>query len=103
MVFNEVRVGDGLRHEGVLFIKTSPAEFCPPVSREPLARRRLRAGGARERILQPVVFLVGLGLAAGTCACSSKPQMAAGTPHEIGIALSVSPTATPSATPSPSQ
>lgn len=107
MMLSEVRVGDGVRQGDVLFMKTPPLEFFAPVSSDPVLGRRLIRGSAFECISRLAIFSLALVLAAGAWSCSSEPPMhgALGTPHVIGMPgqVPVSPTATPTAMPTPSQ
>lgn len=96
---------DGLRDDDEFCMKAPPVEFCDPVSREPVPGKRLMRASAFERILQLDILSVALVLAVGAWACSSKPRVegAVVRPNIGRIArgpISVTPTATPSATPS---
>ena len=102
MMLSEVRIGDGLRDDGVSFMKIPPVEFCAPVSRDPVPGRRLLRGSAFEYLSRLAIFSVVPVLAVGIWACSSKPHMeGAIVAPNSGVIVrgptSVSPTATPTA------
>jgi len=113
MMLSEVRIGDGLRDDGVSFMKTPPVEFCAPVSRDPVPGRRLMRGSACERISQIAIISVTLVLTVGAWACSRSLVISSETVpssqlapsgHVVGLTygtpLIPSPTATPQPTPS---
>ncbi len=104
MMFSKVRASDRPRDDDVLFIKTPPVEFCAAVLREQVLGSGSMRARARDWILEIAIFSLALVLTVGVWSCSGEPPMhgAVGTPHEgMGDQVPVSPTATPTAMPTP--